>query len=80
VAHFFPFWDAVEVVDADGERTLAYDLIQQLVCSAAQRVHGNAGEEFVHGVCHWRQTNLFGKLVGSRRGGAPDVCSTLWEA
>ena len=75
VGAFFPYWDAVEVHDAAGWRTLAYDLIQQLVCSAARRVHGNAGSEFVHGVCHWRRAGLFGKAADD-----DDVCSTLWES
>lgn len=83
VSQFFPYWDAVEVSDAAAGPTLAFDLIQQLVCSAAWRVHGHAGSEFVHGVCHWRHAGLAGRLLGARRGGAlaaDDVCSTLWEA
>ena len=38
---FYPYWDVVEVQDAgSGERTLAFDVLQQLVCADAQRVHG----------------------------------------
>ena len=80
VGDFFPYWDAVEVHDIGAGRTLAYDLVQQLVCSAARRIHGNAGSEYVHGVCHWRRSALFSKLHASRRGSSDDVCSTLFEA
>ena len=86
VGDFYPYWDAVEVNDAvTGQPTLAYDLVQQLVCSAAKRVHGNAGHEFVHGVCHWRRSGVLDGGRQSRRTGSQpppvaDVCSTLWAA
>ena len=35
---------------------LAFNLIEQLVCSAARRVHGNADSDFIHSVCHWRHS------------------------
>ena len=93
VGEVYPYWDAVEVSDAaTGKPTLAYDLIQQLVCSAAKRVHGSAGHEFVHGVCHWRRAAVFSQELGGQSGSGSkhqrqqdqpppaDVCSTLWSA
>ena len=80
VGTFYPIWDRVEVDDAAKGRTLAYDLIQQLVCSASRRIHGNAGSEFVHGICRWRDAALFKKLVSSQPSSSDDICSTLWEA
>jgi hypothetical protein len=86
VGDFYPYWDAVEVSDAvTGRPTLAYDLVQQLACSAAKRVHGNAGHEFVHGVCHWRSSGVLdggrkSRLAGSQLSPTADVCSTLWAA
>ena len=79
VGDFYPYWDEVAVRDATQAHTLAYDLIQQLVCAAARRVHGNAGSEFVHGVCHWRRSPVVSKLIGRRLAAVDDVCSTLWE-
>jgi len=59
VGDFYPYWDAVEVLDSKGHRTLAYDLIQQLVCSAASVVQGDPTSDFVVGVCHWQRANIF---------------------
>ena len=75
VSDHFPYWDEVEVRDAIAGHTLAYDLVQQLVCSAARRVHGPSERSFVVDVCQWRS------VPGIRPGGqttaaAADVCST----
>ena len=55
LADFYPYWDAVEVEDAGSTRTLAFDVVQQLVCAAAYRVRGNASADFVRAVCRWRR-------------------------
>ena len=80
VGDFYPYWDAVEVLDSRNTRTLAYDLIQQLVCSAARRVQGEPSDAFVLGVCQWRQAGLFaaqksGNPFASGRNGVVDACS-----
>ncbi len=78
VVDFFPYWDAVEIFDAYGRLTLAYDEVQQLVCSAAQHVHGEASRPFMHSVCHWRRAGVFARLrekSTSRVGG--DTCTLL---
>ena len=83
VSDFYPYWDAVEVDDGTGGHTLAYDLVQQLVCSAARRIHGDAGHHFVHGVCHWRRNLHLSKQLGSKQRDTStayeDVCSNLWD-
>ena len=56
VSDFFPYWDLVEVEDAARRRTLAFDVIQQLVCSASRRFEGNASSAFGAAVCVWRQS------------------------
>jgi hypothetical protein len=60
LADFYPHWDLVEVSDASGARTLAYDVVQQLVCSQADRVIGQAASPFVEAVCHWRAAGALG--------------------
>ena len=50
IREFYPYWDEVEVLDASGMPTLAYDLVQQLVCAAAHRVEGSAHSDYVQGV------------------------------
>jgi hypothetical protein len=67
VGDFYPYWDEVEVHDETLERTLAYDLVQQLVCSAARRVQGSTRSTFVRGVCHWRESRaLSSTRTGTR--------------
>jgi hypothetical protein len=83
LADFFPHWDLVEVSDASGARTLAYDVVQQLVCAQADRVVGQASSPFVEAVCHWRAAGVLGggradanKLrtrAGSRAAGGSSV-------
>lgn len=63
---FYPYWDAVEVLDARDGRTAAFDLVQQLVCSAASAVHGDTSSPFVAGVCRWRELALFGQANRDR--------------
>ena len=83
VSDFFPYWDAVEVLDAQNMRTLAYDMVQQLVCSAARMVHGEESSTFVAGVCRWRELMLFSGFErsdfggGGRRHEEPDMCGKL---
>ena len=85
VGDVYPYWDAVEVFDSRGQRTLAYDLIQQLVCSASRHVQGDPSDPFLLGVCEWRQAGIFGSpkaesAAMSRRNGVPDTCNTVEEA
>ncbi len=63
---FYPYWDEVEVTDVRDERTLAYDMVQQLVCAAAQKVFGNPARDFVQAVCLWRRSTS-GKHAKERR-------------
>ena len=81
VGEFFPYWDEVEIFDVNGVCTLAFNLIEQLVCSAARRVHGNADSDFIHGVCHWRWGSMISSPFGTASGrglrSAHDVCSVL---
>lgn len=79
VGDFYPHWDAVEVLDSDNVRTLAYDLIQQLVCSAARRIEGEPSHPFVRGACRWRRAGVFMTESSGRWShdhDAFDVCST----
>lgn len=62
LADFYPHWDLVEVSDASGARTLAYDVVQQLVCSQAERVVGQVSSPFVEAVCHWRAAGALGDV------------------
>ena len=88
IRDFYPYWDEVEVLDASGLPTLAYDLVQQLVCAAGRRVQGSPHSEFVHGVCHWRRSSsvmsklLAGSVAGRKGvevGSVNDACSTISE-
>ena len=79
LADFYPYWDAVEVEDAGSTRarTLAFDVMQQLVCADAQRVHGNASADFVRAICRWRLGALFQPTTSVI---ADDVCASLSAA
>ena len=72
MSSFYPYWDAVEVLDYGDGRTLAYDFIQQLVCSSASRVYGDASDAFVSGVCEWKRAAIFQQQP---RVGVADACS-----
>jgi len=61
---FFPHWDLVEVHASEGGRTLAYDMVQQLVCSAARTVEGDPTSSFVIAVCRWRRSNVLEQSGG----------------
>ena len=77
---FFPYWDAVEVSDAEAGHSLAYDMVQQLVCSAARRVHGDASSDFIHATCLWRRSRIFSNMTSSsstQKAGKGDVCDQL---
>ncbi len=78
LADFYPYWDSVEVEDAGvAARTLAFDVMQQLVCADAQRVHGNASADFVRAICRWRLGGLFQPTTSVI---ADDVCASLSAA
>jgi len=71
VSDFYPYWDAAEVTDIHTARTLAYDMVQQLVCSAARNVYGDPRRDFVQGVCHWRRSGS----SGSKRASLTETCT-----
>mmetsp|Transcript_30575 Transcript_30575/g.93581 ORF Transcript_30575/g.93581 Transcript_30575/m.93581 type:complete len:313 (+) Transcript_30575:3138-4076(+) len=62
VSDFYPHWDLVEISDASGARTLAYDVVQQLVCSQAEHIVGQPSSPFVAAACYWRAADALGFL------------------
>ena len=64
-------------------RTHAFEMIEQIVCSASRRVYGNASHEFLLEVCRLRQSPGLLSGPGSSTaswggaGDALDICSAL---
>ena len=57
-------------------RTLAYDLIEQLVCAHADAVRGDTTSEVVRAVCRWRAAPGSGRRASAPTA-ADDVCAAV---